>query len=455
MHFDNDEAMLQSKPTPGEQNIAALVAWNRNRIQVQYPESESWPIRSLGIVGAGVMGTSIAAAAVESDLPVVITDTNRKALDTVRERIALEPKGKARRFHSPNQDRANQLLRISSELDEVARCDLVLEAVQENLYLKQQLLPELERKMRGNSVLASNTSTLSIDRLASSLADPSRICGIHFFLPVCQQHLIEIISTPRCSRTTLATAVSFARLLDKIPLVVPDGPAFLVNRLMMIYFSEALQLVAEGIPVEQVDQVATEFGMVRGPLSLMDQIGLDIVLACAFWLHDPMKGRIIPAPFLVAMIKGGRVGMKSGSGFYRYPGTSNWNAQGIPDPALPTILAKWIPSGQTMDNGRIRWRLFLPMVLEATRLLAEGRVNDPREIDLASVFCIGFPASRGGLLHWADGLGAIQMIEQLHSLKSLGDRVEPTPYLQEMAASGRPFYSGDRAEVMHRNEAAR
>ncbi|MBN2290964.1 MAG: hypothetical protein JXM70_00980 [Pirellulales bacterium] len=454
MHIDNDKTVIPSKPTLGEQNIAALIAWNQRRLQAQNFESEARPIRSLGIVGAGVMGTSIAASAISSDLPVGITDVSQEALDSVRSRITLELKGNTGFLPLTDPHWADRLLRITADLDEVVKCDLVLEAVKEDLLLKQQLLRELERKMRGDSVLASNTSTISIDHLASNLVDPSRICGIHFFLPVCRQRLIEIVSAPRCSRTTLATAVSFARLLGKIALVVPDGPAFLVNRLLMSYLSEALQLVTEGVPIEQVDQVATEFGMVRGPLSLIDQIGLDIVLACAFQLHDPIKGRMISAPLLVTMIKAGRLGIKRGAGFYRYLATNDWNASGIPDPALAPILAQWIPTVRPFSVERIRSRLFFPMVLEATRILAEGRLDDPRDIDLAVVFGFGFPAARGGLLYWADTLGAAQIIEQLKLLKSLGDRAEPTRYLLDMAASGHPFYSGCPEPIMRQNEAA-
>ncbi len=439
---DRFDAQTSRPPrTPGERNIAALVEWNQRRSEARYPPTEARRVRSAGIVGAGAMGTSIAAAAISSNLRVVITDIRQEALDSLRARMAAELAGERECSLPQDPPEGDPLLQTTDDLAEVARCDLVLETVVEDILKKTPLLLDLERKLAPGAILASNTSTISIGRLAGRLSDPGRFCGIHFFQPVRRQFLVEVVFGPHSGRETLATAATFAQSLGKMPLVVPDGPAFLVNRLMMLYFSEGLQLVAEGAPIEQVEQVAVDFGMARGPMSLIDHIGLDVVLDCAWALADPMGGRMATSPLLVMMVKAGRLGRKSGEGFFRYAADGTKDANGKADPALAPMLKRWAAEPKLQDPETITARLFLPMLLEATRILAEGRLDDPRDVDLAVVFGFGFPPARGGLLYWADTLGTRRILEMLRPFRdTLGLRAEPTPLFMEMAAAGRRFY---------------
>ena len=388
------------------------------------------------------MGASIAAVALKSRLSVVITDARPEALDDLPARIAAGLADGDEPSVPQGPPAIDRLLRRTAELAEVARCDVVLESVVEHLFVKEKVLAELEAKLAPGAVLGSNTSTISIGRLAERLAEPARFCGIHFFLPVARRQLIEVVRGPQTSLPTLAAAVAFARALGKSPLVVDDGPGFLVNRLMMLYLSEGLQLVAEGAPIGQVEQVADDFGMAAGPMTLIDQIGLDVVLDCGWVLAGALGQSMVSSPLLVAMVKAGRRGRKSGAGFFSYRAGQKTGG-GEHDPAIDPLLARCAAAPEEHTAEAITARLFLPMLLEATRVLAEGRVDDPRDVDLAVIFGFGFPAARGGLLHWADTLGAKRIVEMLRPLAPLGPRAQPTPLLLEMAAAGRRFYRSE------------
>ena len=240
----------------------------------------------------------------------------------------------------------------------------------------------------------------------------------------------------------LNAAVSFATALGKMPLVVPDGPGFLVNRLMMIYLSEGVQLLSDGAAMEEVEHVAIEFGMACGPLALMDLIGLDVVLDCGWALMGRLGTSLVRSPALVGMVKKGHLGCKSGQGFYLYSGSSTGDVNDSPQfaPHAAKIFARWGAVPREHSAKTIAARLFLPMVLEATRILAEDKVDDPRDVDLAVVLGFGFPAARGGLLFWADSVGLATVLDMLRPLQKLGPRIRPTPLLAHMAATGERFY---------------
>ncbi|NUQ63107.1 MAG: hypothetical protein HUU20_11575 [Pirellulales bacterium] len=427
-------------PTPGTRNVAALVKFNERRIEAEYAAVVRRPIEVVGIVGAGTMGGSIAAATVRAGLPVVITDHDAGALETLPRRMLAESLAAA---DPPfERDRApDSLVRQTANPSEFEQCDLIVEALVEDFFVKERELVELERRLPIDTVLGSNTSTLSIGRLAARLVRPGRFCGIHFFPPVSQRRLVEIVPGPQSSPATVAAAVAFALALGKVPLIVPDTPGFLVNRLMLFYLSEALQLLTEGATIEAVERTATDFGMAIGPLSLIDQIGLDVILDCGWVLAGTLGERLVPSPPLVAMVKSRRLGQKSGAGFYSYHDDGNRRVAGKPDPAAQEIFARWGRPQQAHSCQSIAARLFLPMLVEATRLLAEGRIRDPRDIDLAVVFsCLGFPAARGGLLYWADTLRASRIVAMLEPLAKLGPRAQPTPLLLAMAEGERRFY---------------
>jgi 3-hydroxyacyl-CoA dehydrogenase/enoyl-CoA hydratase/3-hydroxybutyryl-CoA epimerase/3-hydroxyacyl-CoA dehydrogenase/enoyl-CoA hydratase/3-hydroxybutyryl-CoA epimerase/enoyl-CoA isomerase len=400
-----------------------------------------WPanprkIRSVGIIGAGLMGTAIAAAHVRHGLPVVIHDADEQALGRATAAIAAEL-GATEDDGPPGSLR--HVVRPTAALAEVARCDLVIESIIESLAAKRRVYEQLCGHLSRHTIVTSNSSTIPVAQLAGGLTDASRFCGLHFCHPVRHRPLVEIVCGPRTSPRTIATAVAHVRAVARVPIVVEDGTGFAVNRLLFPYMSEALELLREGTPIEMIEGAAVEFGMAMGPLRLMDEIGLDTTLQAAWVLAAAFPERVVSSPVLVSLVKAGRLGQKTGAGFFCYEGPASRAVSAL-DPALAELLAPWIDSPPRTDGKDIACRLVLPMLLEATRLLEEGKVHHPHDIDAAVLLGLGFPAEKGGLLRWADKLGPPRIMALLRSLVAMGPRAEPTPMLRILAETGGSFY---------------
>jgi len=457
-------------PTPNEkaralENVRQLVERNCGQSLPDAPGHAAREIRSVGIVGAGMMGRAIAAAhlipkkkkgpglffakhpsgrsgkinLVPFSFSVVITDVDEAAVLAAPERVAAE----LAQHVAPGAAEAAvaSRLRPTRNLDDVAQCDLVLETIVENVRAKWTLYGELEGRLAEGAVLVSNTSTIPITQLGEKLKRPERFCGFHFFHPVRDRPLIEVIRGKQTSPQTIATAADHARAIGRMPIVVNDGPAFLVNRLLTPCLAEALELLVEGASVEAIDEAAGRFGMAKGPCALMDEIGLDVALDGAMALGAAFDERIPRSPLLVSMVKAGRLGCKSGKGFYTYREAAGRLERGEPDEELRRLVARWVGEPREHTPDSIAERLVLPMVLEATRALEDGIVGDPRDVDLAVLCGLGFPAERGGLLWWADTLGAERLVAILREQARLGPRAEPTPLLQALARSRGRFYA--------------
>lgn len=410
---------------------------------VDGPPVAAREIRSVGVIGAGIMGRGIAAANIKRGVPVVVTDASADALaagasEILREVAYRKETGRA------DVDRAVELAPLLNTCradQELAGCDLVVEAVVENAEVKRKVLRRIEPLLGGEAVLASNTSTITISSLAAGLQRPEQFCGIHFFNPVRQMQLVEIIRGQQTSDQTVATAVAYAKRVGKLPIVVHDGPGFLVNRLLFPYMNESLELVCAGVPLEQIEKAAKSFGMPMGPLTLYDVVGLDTAFYAGRTMWEAFPDRIVASPLLPAMVKAGRLGQKSGAGFFRYdPGQK----QGRADPEFQVLADRYTRERREYSLEQITMRLFLPMLLEATRILQERIVRDARDIDLGLIYGLGFPAFRGGLLFWADTEGAERILEWLRPFEGLGTRLQPTELLREMAASGGKFYQQTR-----------
>ena len=249
--------------------------------------------------------------------------------------------------------------------------------------------------------------------------------------------LVEVIRGEKSSDETIATAVAHAKRLGKMPIVVNDGPGFLVNRLLFPYMQEALELLKEGAEIKAIERAAKAFGMPMGPIELYDMVGLDTAFFAGRTMWEAFPDRITASPILPALVKAGRLGQKTGTGFYSY---QNKKKRPEPDPTLNDLIGPYLQPPKKFSPEELTSRLFLPMLLEATRALQDNIVRDPRDIDLGLIFGLGFPPFRGGLLFWADTLGATKIIEMLKPFESLGARMQPTPLLLEMAKEGRKFY---------------
>jgi len=250
--------------------------------------------------------------------------------------------------------------------------------------------------------------------------------------------LVEVIRGKQTSDQTIATAVAYAKRLGKLPIVINDCPGFLVNRLLFPYMNEALQLLGEGASMKEVDRASTTFGMPLGPIALYDLVGLDTALFAGRVMWEAHPDRVLLSPILPAMVKAGRLGQKSGKGFFSY---QNKKKKAQSDPEADAFVQSYVKKGTKFTAEQLTHRLYLPMFLEATRVLQEKIVRDVRDIDLGLIFGLGFPPFKGGLLFWADTVGAAKILEMLKPLEGLGERFHPTPLLLEMAAAGKKFYA--------------
>ena len=405
---------------------------------------EPHKITSAGVVGAGVMGQGIAAANVKRGIPVAILDSSPAALARGVQGV-LNEVAYNKQIKGPDVKRVVELAPlVNSTLSDVELChsDLIVEAIIENRDAKQQLFARLESRMADDAILASNTSTIPITQLASGLMHPDRFCGLHFFNPVRQMPLVEVIRGKKTSDATVATAVAYAKSLGKSPIVMNDGPGFLVNRLLLPYMNEAALMLSEGAGIGEIERAAKDFGMPMGPITLYDVVGLDVAVHAGRTMLEAFPDRVVPAEILQRLFDHGRLGQKVGRGFFDYgPAKGGKPPRGTESDEV----SHFIDECRTADQRKfapeeITDRLFLPMLLEATRVLEDGLVRDARDVDLALVFGIGFPPFRGGLFFWADQLGAKQILEKLKPYASLGKRFEPTKLLTKVASSGGRFY---------------
>ncbi len=417
---------------------------NRRDHGVGRGDEATAPPRSLvapAVVGAGIMGGGIAASHLRAGFRVGLVDVDPAALARSVPAILDEAawNRSAKRTDPTAAVALAGRLQTSTSLSALAGADVVIESVLERTDLKQQVLVEIERAIAPDAIIATNTSTNPITKLAEPLADPTRFCGMHFFNPVRRMTLVEVIRGPATTDATVAAVVAHAKRLGKCPVVVRDSPGFLVNRVLMPYLHEAVEMVREGVPPERIDRVSRGFGMPMGPIELYDMIGLDTALYAGLVMDAAFGDRIEASPVIPALVKAKRLGRKSGGGFYDYAGTGPKARVIDTGPGAATVLARYpLPPRETQDRT-IADRLFLPMLLEALRVLDEGIVRDGRDIDLAVIHALGFPAFRGGLLAWADSIGAAEIVRRLEPLADLGVRMQPVPRLLELAQSGGRF----------------
>jgi 3-hydroxyacyl-CoA dehydrogenase/enoyl-CoA hydratase/3-hydroxybutyryl-CoA epimerase/3-hydroxyacyl-CoA dehydrogenase/enoyl-CoA hydratase/3-hydroxybutyryl-CoA epimerase/enoyl-CoA isomerase len=421
-------------------NVFFLTDRNKKDTGVDRTDLQPRPIKRISVVGAGIMGQGIVAANLKRGIPVALGDALPEALDAGVQKV-LEEVSFDKKTGGPNVSRAVKfapLLHATANDQELAGADLLVEAIVENAEIKKRIYARLEPLLSATALLASNTSTIPIRKLAEGLQQPDRFLGIHFFNPVRKMPLVEVIRGPQTSDETVATAVAYAKSLGKSPIVVHDGPGFLVNRLLFPYMNEALELIAEGAEISAIEKAAKQFGMPMGPITLYDVVGLDTAIYAGRVMWEAFPNRTMLSPIITNLVKQGRLGQKSGAGFFRY---DDKQGRGRPDPELPKFLATYLrDEKQTFTLEQLTHRLFLPMLIEATRVLEEQLVRDVRDVDLGLIFGLGFPAFKGGLLFWADTVGAGQILDWIRPWEQLGERYQPTPLLREMAAQQKKFY---------------
>jgi 3-hydroxyacyl-CoA dehydrogenase / enoyl-CoA hydratase / 3-hydroxybutyryl-CoA epimerase len=396
-------------------------------------------VRRPAVLGAGVMGGGIAQLiADKAGLAVRIKGIRPEALGTaLRHAAGLFSKQVARRRLEPAEmKRRMNLLQPTLEDSGLAACDFVVEAVVENLAVKQKVFADLDRRLQPTAILASNTSSLSIDAIGQNAAHRGRVVGMHFFNPVDKMPLVEVVVGRNTSPEAARGVAAFARRLGKTPVLVRECPGFLVNRLLMFYSAEALWLLDEGHRIEDIDRAMLRWGMPMGPMRLADEVGLDVAAKVGHILTDAFGERLPFPAWLDRLPESGRLGLKNGHGIYRYEGRK--------EKAVDATVYGEIgitPTRRDPDLDALAERMILPMVNEAARCLEEGVVDGPGPLDLALIFGTGFPPWRGGLCRWADEQGLPRLIEKLERLaRDVGPRHEPSDALRRLAAAG-GFYA--------------
>lgn len=402
-----------------------------------YREMKGAPVKAAAVLGAGVMGGGIAHLFANKN-------TNVRMKDLTNEALAIGVKAAEKLFKKDAKKRKINQRQYLQKLNHIGpttdysgfqSADLVVEAIVENMDIKKKVLQELEGKIKSDCVVASNTSSLSINEMQKVMQKPERFAGMHFFNPVHLMPLIEVIRGEKTSDQTVVTVFELSKKLGKTPIVVKDSAGFLVNRLLCPYLNESTFMLADGGSVEEIDKALLQFGMPMGPLELIDEVGVDVGEKVLNILYKAFGERMKPAQGIGKVVAAKRLGKKSGQGIYLWKdGKKNL------DPSIYQLLGLTPVSGKISAQEMVE-RSIYPMINEAARCLEEGVVSTPSDVDLGMIMGTGFPPFRGGLLRYADQVGAKTVVDTLDRLtKKYGIRFEPAPVMRQRAQKGETFY---------------
>ena len=428
------EAERVKELLPGDVSKSLVHLFFLNEAAKKDPGTDATPRRvaAAALLGAGTMGGGIARILASVDIPVRLKDISPDALGQGLRaaRAIFEKRRKRRRITRWELEQKMALITTTLDFSGFRRADVVIEAIVEDLAIKKSVLRELEPQVSADCIIATNTSTLSVSDLQSVLGDPARMAGFHFFNPVDRMPLIEVIRGKETDDTTVRSLVALAKRLGKTPVLVNDGPGFLVNRILGPYLNEAGHFLAEYGNVEAIDRAFVEFGMPMGPLRLLDEVGLDVAQKAGKVLQAAFGERTQPSALVDKLVAEGRLGKKAGRGFYRYDGKPGKPGKpGKKETPDATVLAMAGVDRSPVPADELIERALGLMVAEAARCLDEEIVASAGELDLAMVMGTGFPPFRGGLLRYADGYGLNRIVDNLKKwqdrLEGLGRRFEP------------------------------
>ncbi|MBA2664745.1 MAG: enoyl-CoA hydratase/isomerase family protein [Bradymonadaceae bacterium] len=397
-------------------------------------------VGKIGVIGAGLMGAGIAQLAAYENYIVRLKDANDTGLGWGLNYIKGQFDGLAdrRRLTEDEADVAFGRVSGTTGYSGFKTAELVIEAVFENLELKQQVLAEIEALGNSDQIFASNTSTLPIGQIAKKSKRPENVLGMHFFSPVHKMPLLEIVRTEATSDVALATALDVGRQMGKTCIVVEDGPGFFTSRVIGAYINEAGWVLQEGGRIEDIDQAMVEFGFPVGPLKLVDEVGIDVAIRAAKVLQEAFPDRWRAPESLAALANAGRKGRKNHHGFYLYNGSGNGHGKKV-DESVYGLLAS--TDRRLVDRELVQQRCWLAMLNECAYALDEKIVRHARDVDIGVIFGLGFPPFRGGILRYADSIGLDRIAHQLNQLADLfGERLRPAPLIVEKAKRGQSFY---------------
>jgi 3-hydroxyacyl-CoA dehydrogenase/enoyl-CoA hydratase/3-hydroxybutyryl-CoA epimerase len=401
------------------------------------PSVKGRKVESVGILGGGLMGSGIAYVTVNAGVPVRIREKDEAAVARAFAAVAGIFDGRVKRRSMDRLEKLSRmrLLTAGTGWEGMERVDVLVEAVFEDLKLKQEMLRTFET-LNPKGIFATNTSSIPIGDIAAASGHPETVVGMHYFSPVDKMPLLEVIVTPRTAADVTATAVAVGKKQGKTVIVVGDGPGFYTSRVLAPYMNEAVLLLLEGASVEDIDGALVGFGFPVGPMTLLDEVGIDVGAKVAKVLHGAFGERMAVPEAMGKVLESGRLGRKNGKGFYTYGDPKKKVVDETVYDALPGGRKR-----KRVDREEIVERCVLQMVNEAVLTLGEGILRSARDGDVGAVFGLGFPPFRGGPFRWIDAEGSARVLERMRRLEGrFGLRFRPAPLLVERAATGKPFH---------------
>eukprot|EP01018_Ginkgo_biloba_P007978 Gb_20831 [translate_table: standard] len=403
-------------------------------------------IERVGVIGGGFMGSCIATALVLANIPVVLKEVNAICLQQGLNRISANLKSclKKGSMSHENLDKSMSLIKGVVDYEEFKSVDMVIETVIEKVNLKQEIFRDLERICPPHCVLATNTSSIDLNVIGANTHSQDRIIGAHFFSPAHVMPLLEIVRTEKTSLQVIIDLMNFGKIIKKIPVIVGNCTGFAVNRMLFPYNLAAHMLANLGVDIYRIDEVITGFGMSMGPFRLQDFMGLEVVLDVEKQASSAFPDRTFKSPLMQLIIKNNRTGKKNGKGYYLY----DEKRKARPDPEVKQIIQDSInmtnimPAGKAVNvtDQEILEMIFFPVVNEACRVLDEGIAVRALDLDVSSILGFGFPAYRGGIVFWADSVGAGHIYSTLKNFSQVyGSFFKPCASLKERAEMGIPL----------------
>jgi 3-hydroxyacyl-CoA dehydrogenase/enoyl-CoA hydratase/3-hydroxybutyryl-CoA epimerase/enoyl-CoA isomerase len=400
-------------------------------------------IKSAAVLGAGIMGGGIAYQSALKGTPIVMKDILQAGIDLGMSEARKLLNRQMAKGRIDTKKLVDILSSITPTLDYAGfdKLDIVVEAVIENVNIKKTVLAELEAVVTEDTIIASNTSTISIDDLAESLQRPQNFCGMHFFNPVPVMPLVEVIRGKHSSEETVATTVAYARKMGKTPIVVNDCPGFLVNRILFPYFGAFLRLLHDGADFRQIDKAMERFGWPMGPAYLLDVVGLDTAVHAQAVMAAGFDRMILEFDSAIDKLYQRKdLGQKSGRGFYRYELDKRGKQKQVPNPEIDALIASVQASKRDFDDQEIVERMMVALCLETVRCLEDNIVATAIEADMGLVLGIGYPPFRGGALRYIDSMGVDRFCELADKYAALGDLYAPTTAMRQKGAAGETYY---------------
>jgi 3-hydroxyacyl-CoA dehydrogenase / enoyl-CoA hydratase / 3-hydroxybutyryl-CoA epimerase len=401
-------------------------------------------VKKLAVIGAGFMGASVGYVSARAGIDVVLIDRDQASADKGKAHAQSVIDDLIKKGRAKDKDRDAVLSRITATPDysAIKECDLVIEAVFEDRKVKAETYAKAQPLLRSDAIFASNTSTLPINSLAEEFKEQGKFIGIHFFSPVEKMMLVEIILGKNTGDVALATALDYVRQIGKTPIVVNDSRGFFANRCVLRFTAEGLEMLMEGVPPAMIENTAKMAGMPVGPLSLSDEVALDLVLKIMKATEADLGAQAVDQAqkkLMVAMVeKEGRFGRKNGKGFYDYP--EKGKGQKSLWAGIPALQPKHLDP-DSLDVEELKQRFLVVQAVEAARTVEDHVIVDPREADVGSILGFGFAPFTGGALSYIDFMGTKKFVELCHKLEGkYGSRFTPPKLLEEMAAKGETFY---------------